>query len=104
MNEIVFGNISELEEGKVLSKRFGRDRIAISKYKNNIYAFKDACTHDNAPLDQGEIKGCIITCPRHGAKFDITNGNVLSPPAILPLTIYKANIDNGIIKVILEDL
>lgn len=103
MSELVFGNISEIQEGKVVSKRFGRNRIAVSKYQDNIYAFKDACTHDNAPLDQAEINDCVITCPRHGAKFDITNGDVLAPPAILPLTIYKVSIENELIKVILED-
>jgi 3-phenylpropionate/trans-cinnamate dioxygenase ferredoxin subunit len=102
MSEIIFGKIEEIEDSKVLVKRFGRNRIAVCKYKDSFYAFKDACSHDNAPLDQGEICENIIQCPRHGAKFDITNGNFLSAPAFSNLTTYSVEIQEGNIKVILD--
>lgn len=102
--EIIFGNVSEIEDNKIVSKRFGRKKIVVSSYNGNIYAFKDACTHDNAPFDtDGELNNCIITCTRHGSQFDITDGSVVRSPAITPLTMYKVNIDNDTIKILLED-
>ncbi|MFN8671007.1 MAG: Rieske 2Fe-2S domain-containing protein [Candidatus Sericytochromatia bacterium] len=102
MSEINFGKTSEIEDGKVTVKRFGRTRVAVCKYKDNFYSFKDVCTHDNAPLDQGEICENVIQCPRHGAKFDITNGAVISAPAFAPLETYKVTLDNENIKIELD--
>jgi len=57
-----------------------------------IYAIEDVCTHDGGALDQGELEGCRIMCPRHGAYFDVTTGAALTLPAILPLVIYAVRV------------
>lgn len=102
MAEIIFGKVSEVEADKVVVKRFGRNRIAVCTFEENYYAFKDSCSHDNEPLDQGNICGKVIQCPRHGAKFDVTNGSVVAAPAFSPLTMYKVTIDNDDIKIDLD--
>ena len=43
-----------------------------------FYAIEDQCTHDGGELDQGELEGCRIMCPRHGAYFDVTSGAALT--------------------------
>jgi 3-phenylpropionate/trans-cinnamate dioxygenase ferredoxin subunit len=102
MAEVVFGKTSEIENEKVVVRRFGRNRVAVCRFENNYYAFKDVCTHDNAPLDQGELCGKVIECPRHGAKFDVTNGEVLAAPAFEALKTYSVRIDGDEINVNLE--
>ena len=44
---------------------------------NDFYAIEDVCTHDGQPLTDGPLKGCEITCPRHGARFDVRTGKPL---------------------------
>jgi len=102
MAEVIFGKTSEIENSKVLVRRFGRKRVAVCNVDGSYYAFKDACTHDNAPLDQGELCGKVIECPRHGAKFDVTTGAVVAPPAFEALETYPVRIDGDEIKVNLE--
>ena len=34
------------------------------------YAVRDVCTHDDGPLGEGDLDGCQLICPRHGARFD----------------------------------
>ncbi len=58
-----------------------------------IYAIEDVCTHDGGALDAGELEGCRIMCPRHGAYFDVTTGAALTLPAILPVTTYVVRLD-----------
>ncbi len=58
-----------------------------------FYAIEDVCTHDGGELDQGELEGCRIMCPRHGAYFDVTTGAALTLPAILPVPTYPVRID-----------
>jgi nitrite reductase/ring-hydroxylating ferredoxin subunit len=46
-----------------------------------FFALNNACTHEEGPLAEGEVLGHEVTCPWHGAKFDIRTGEVLDPPA-----------------------
>ena len=83
------GSLNELFEGKVLSTIVDDEKIGVTIIDDKVYAFKDVCTHDNAPLDQGVMEGNVITCPRHGAKFDVTTGAALGLPAVVPINTYK---------------
>ena len=48
--------------------------IVVFNIAGDYYAIEDVCTHDDAPLGEGELDGFQIACPRHGAKFDVRNG------------------------------
>lgn len=74
-------------------------RIALCNAGGDIYAIDDVCTHDGAPLDQGELEGAVIECPRHGARFDVTTGRALALPAVRPLRTYPVRHQNGDVAV-----
>ena len=67
--------------------------VLLCNVDGTFYAVEDVCTHDGGPLDQGELEGCRIECPRHGATFDVTTGAVLTLPAIVPLPTYAVRVD-----------
>lgn len=46
-----------------------------------VYAIEDTCSHDQQPLGEAALNGKEITCPRHGARFDIATGDALCMPA-----------------------
>jgi len=69
------------------------EAILICNVAGVLYAIEDCCTHDGGDLDQGELDGCRIMCPRHGAFFDVTTGAALSLPAILPVRTYALRVD-----------
>jgi 3-phenylpropionate/trans-cinnamate dioxygenase ferredoxin subunit len=58
-----------------------------------FYCIEDVCTHDGGPLGEGDIEGCAIECPRHGARFDIRDGSVLSMPATVPIPTFRVRVD-----------
>lgn len=66
--------------------------IAVFKVGDKFYAIEDVCTHDDGPLAEGELDGYAIECPRHGARFDIRSGKVLSMPAITDVPRYEVQI------------
>lgn len=78
----------EVPEGKVMSVDVSGKKIAICHCADGFFAIADLCTHDNAPLDEGELIGCQIECPRHGARFDVRTGAVLCLPAVRPVPTY----------------
>ncbi|MCS7205173.1 MAG: Rieske 2Fe-2S domain-containing protein [Leptospiraceae bacterium] len=96
MEKWLFCQIHELKEGKILSKLTPYGAVAVVKLGDKIIAFQDECTHDGAPFDEAEIDLTEheITCPRHGAKFDLLTGQVKKPPATENIEIFKVEIQN----------
>ena len=76
--------------------------IALCNVDGAFYAIDDVCTHDGGPLDQGEIDGHQIECPRHGARFDVRNGRALTLPAVRPVRSYPVQVEDGVVKVGLD--
>jgi 3-phenylpropionate/trans-cinnamate dioxygenase ferredoxin subunit len=74
--------------------------VLICNVDGDFYALEDVCTHDGGPLDQGELQGCRIMCPRHGALFDVTSGAALTLPAVVPLETYRVRTEGD--EVIVE--
>lgn len=72
--------------------------VAVFHLDGAYYAIEDTCTHDGAEIASGEVKGCEIICPRHGARFCLKTGKVLSPPAYEDLAIYPVRIQDGRIQ------
>jgi 3-phenylpropionate/trans-cinnamate dioxygenase ferredoxin component len=77
--------------GKKLAEIDGR-AIALFHIDDGYYAIDDVCTHDGGPLAEGELSGCEIICPRHGARFDVKTGRALSMPAIEPVTAHSVSV------------
>ena len=83
---------SQIASGKTLRIERNGEPILLCNVDGEIYAIEDLCTHDGGELDQGELDGCRIECPRHGAFFDVTTGAALTMPAILPVRTYKVRL------------
>jgi 3-phenylpropionate/trans-cinnamate dioxygenase ferredoxin subunit len=67
--------------------------VLLCNVDGEIYAIEDECTHDGGPLDQGQLEGCRIMCPRHGAYFDVATGAALTLPAIIPVQTYRVHVE-----------
>ena len=74
-------------------------KIAIFNVDGKYYAIDDTCTHRGGPLSEGGLDGKEVTCPWHGAVFDVTNGEVLGPPAPKPVSRYEIQISGNDIEV-----
>jgi nitrite reductase (NADH) small subunit len=59
----------------------GARRIALFNIDGTFYAIDDTCTDRGGPLSEGMVVGAELTCPWHGAVFDVTSGAVLGAPA-----------------------
>lgn len=73
--------------------------IAIFNVGGTYWAIEDVCTHDGGPLAEGDLDGTVIECPRHGARFDITTGAVLSMPAVTPVPWYEVRVQGDEVQV-----
>ena len=91
--------LADVPVGKIKVVEAGGRRIALCNYDGKIYAIADECTHDRGPLDQGELIGHEVECPRHGARFDIETGRATRLPAVRPVKTYPVVVNDGSIAV-----
>ena len=96
---VTVGKTDEVAPGTVKVYEVGGQRIAVCNVDGAFYAIDDVCTHDGGPLDQGELEGNEIECPRHGALFDVTTGRPLTLPAVQPVRSYAVEVEGDQIKV-----
>ena len=94
--------IADIPVGIAKGFQVGFDKIVICNTGEGFCALVDECTHESLPLSQGQLKGNILICPHHGARFDVTTGAVTHPPAIVPIQTYEVKIENGEIFVKLD--
>lgn len=64
-----------------------------------LFAVSNVCTHAEALLHEGKLKGHKVLCPLHGAAFDVRDGAALSRPAVTPLCSYSVKISGDDILV-----
>ena len=71
------------------------DRILVLIHAGGqFYCIDDVCTHDGGPLGEGVLgEDGSIACPRHGAKFDIRTGKVLTMPATQPTAVHETKVE-----------
>ena len=85
--------LSEIAPGTTKRVVAGGNELLLCNAGGNVYAIEDVCTHDGGPLDQGELEGETVVCPRHGATFDVRTGDALTLPAVVPLMTYPVSIE-----------
>lgn len=74
-------------------------KIALFNLEGSFYAIDDTCTHRGGPLSEGEIEGEQVTCPLHGATYNIKSGEVLGPPAPKGVARYNVRVAGTDIEV-----
>jgi 3-phenylpropionate/trans-cinnamate dioxygenase ferredoxin component len=77
--------------------------VAVFNVDGAFYAIDDICSHDGGPLAEGELMGCEIECPRHGARFDVKTGRPLCMPAIEPVAVHPVELRGDDIYVATDD-
>lgn len=64
---------------------------------DEYFCIEDTCTHDGQAMTDGPVQDHEITCPRHGARFDVRTGKALCMPATEPVQTYELDIrEDGI--------
>ena len=76
-----------------------RKKIAVFHDGAKVYAIDDACPHRGAPLSDGMCREGQVMCPLHAARFDLTTGAALCPPAKTGVTAYAVRIEGDDVHV-----
>lgn len=92
-------DVSELGNGETLYVEIGDLELVVFNIAGEIFAIGDVCSHDGAPLGEGEIENYEVVCPRHGARFDVRSGKVTALPAVEDIPAYPVRVTDGQVEV-----
>jgi 3-phenylpropionate/trans-cinnamate dioxygenase ferredoxin subunit len=82
----------ELAPGKMKRVEIGGRRILLANVEGRFYAADDTCTHEEASLSSGFLKGELVKCPLHGSRFNVRTGEALEEPAQENLKTYPVRL------------
>jgi 3-phenylpropionate/trans-cinnamate dioxygenase ferredoxin subunit len=96
---VIVADANELPPGERLFVTIDEAQIVIFNLAGMLYAIGDVCSHDGNVLDDAPVEGNDVVCPRHGARFDVRNGKVVSLPAVVDIPAYPVRIREKQIEV-----
>ena len=85
-------SVGDLAPGQAKLVEIEGKRIALFNVGCTYYALDDTCTHRGGPLSEGTLIGEQVTCPWHGAVFNVTTGDVLQGPAPTGVACYRVRV------------
>jgi 3-phenylpropionate/trans-cinnamate dioxygenase ferredoxin subunit len=74
--------------------------VALVRQGRQVHAFADTCPHGAASLADGVVRGGVVTCPRHGARFRLRDGRAVAGPTRTPLALLTAVVHEGVVRVL----
>jgi nitrite reductase/ring-hydroxylating ferredoxin subunit len=92
MKIIDVAKTDEIPVGKTKHVEVNGKEIMIANVDGKYFALSDRCGHSSALLSMGSIDENLITCPLHGAQFDLTTGKKIKEPILVPPGLSLDNI------------
>ncbi len=87
--------VSEIPSGSMKGFEVNGEKLLVANVNGNFYAMGSVCTHRFGPLAEGDLSGTTITCPLHGAQFDVTTGTNIAPPAPRPVKKFEVKVEGA---------
>jgi chlorite dismutase len=84
--------LAELPPGARKLVYVGSEAVALFNVDGALRAIADRCSHARGPLSEGELEDDTVTCPWHGARFDLFTGTPLDLPATVPVAVYAVEV------------
>ena len=94
-NKTAVGAVKDFPLGSITQVEVDGIEIALVNSEDGFFAVNDVCTHAEVSLSDGQLNGCLLECPMHGAEFDIKTGEAKSLPATKPLEVYQVIVDGN---------
>jgi nitrite reductase/ring-hydroxylating ferredoxin subunit len=70
----------DVPPGSMLRVTRGDLDVLVAHTPLGLVATDDRCPHMAAPLSVGQLEGCIVACPLHRGRFDLSSGEVVRFP------------------------
>ena len=96
---IKIATLDDVRPGKMFRTSHNNHAYLLANIEGEIYAMDNTCSHEDASLYNGALKGHCVECPLHGSLFDFRNGKPDGNPATVPVKTYPVTIKDGEIHI-----
>ena len=97
VRQVPVARLDDVPVGTMLMVQVEGTDVLLVNVEGTIRATQGVCSHEYFELDKGFLTGDTLTCALHLSRFDLDTGEALDPPAELPLAVYPAKVDDGMI-------
>jgi 3-phenylpropionate/trans-cinnamate dioxygenase ferredoxin subunit len=96
MSELSFDSLVERKPVKI---DLNGTPVCVTRIGDDVFAIADTCSHSEASLSEGDVTDYKIECWLHGAEFDLRSGEVVTPPASIPVEVFDVIREGDTIKI-----
>ncbi len=89
------GGASDLKPGECKTVEGDGTPVAVYNVGGKYYATHNTCAHRGGPLGEGSLEGDVVTCPWHGFRFNVTNGQCVGPNPSLKVAAFPVSTQGG---------
>ena len=90
------GSLCDIDVGTMRRvEHEGNFHLLCRTSEREIFLTSGVCTHGNAFLNDGLLKGTTVQCPKHNGQFDVQTGKTIQTPAMENLTVFNCDIIGG---------
>ena len=84
--------LADLPPGTKKAVEIGGQSVLICHTADRLYAISNICSHAEETLECGRLGRTWISCPAHGARFELATGRAMNPPAVRPVATYALRV------------
>jgi len=97
------GALDEFVSGEARQFKAAGRVLVVVRIEDDLYVLDDRCSHEDFSLALGEVdvEQCEIECARHGAMFNLKDGQPVSFPATTAVARYDVVQREGRFEVVL---
>lgn len=91
--------VAEVPPGTKKAVEVSGKSVLICHSNDRLFAVSNVCSHAEEMLEGGRMSRGWISCPAHGARFELATGRAMNPPATRPIETYEIRVVDDWIEV-----
>jgi 3-phenylpropionate/trans-cinnamate dioxygenase ferredoxin subunit len=72
------GAAGDLAPGTMKAVTVEERELLLGRVGDEYYAADERCPHMGGRLTEGTLEGTVVVCPKHGSRFDLSDGRVVN--------------------------
>ena len=100
---IDIGILSEFPDREKRVVRAEQESLVICHVDGDLQAVQNVCPHAGMPIGEGELIGCILTCPFHGYAYNVKTGKNVDFEDDIPLQRIPVKVESDRVLVDVEE-
>lgn len=102
ITKLAIGKLADIPEGGSAVFDVEGISVLVCRTAGAVFAVENCCSHNGSPLAGGRVRGYTLSCPVHGAKFDLRDGSTAGALTKSPIRTFPVGVANGTLFIHME--